>query len=657
MSSAIKRYWNVKGNKNLSSYSVELYYDDEILNGQDPNNLEAYITTDNGETWKKISNAVNTQRDLANKKITVGTNNNPITLTGDIILSSGNVANLSSISVTITGRMQVRVGPPNRYTISYWNNNNYPTDKFFIILKTNQGVYFDGMYSKKIGTDSLKYIPIDSLVYDNMKDEILLLVQPLAPKEVRSFDVIVKSALGTSFKSMEPVTFTVIALWVGGAILEEYISNTVVNSCYEAWRPVEEDKSLTDASVKALKNSLNDAVTIENGAKGVAKKTSEEILKKTGRIVAWPAFLAKDILDCLSNTVKGMKEYINGNFDKQEKELVKVTSWDPNAKEGPTGHGQEGFISSAATMNYTIFYENKKEATAPAYQIVILDTLDENVFDINSVKFGDVSHPLVNKTITRTGNILKWDFVGIELPPNVNPPEGEGWVKFTVNLKPNLPSETKIRNKAVITFDINKPLATNTVVNTLDFDSPSADITNISQLSSHELSVAWNGNDGSGSGVKNAAVYLSTGDGPFTLAAVSDKSPINIPVQPENSYRLYVLATDNVGNTQQSPAQIHQITVDVNEKVEIPKEYKLEQNYPNPFNPVTKIVFSIPKRTRAELSIYNILGEKVAELINAEIEAGRYEYEFSAGYLPSGVYFYRLKTEDYISVKKMLLIK
>jgi len=234
-------------------------------------------------------------------------------------------------------------------------------------------------------------------------------------------------------------------------------SNTVVAGCYEVWRPVGQDESLTDASLKALKNSLNDAVTMENGVKGVAKKAAEEIVKKTGRVALWPAFLAKDIFDCLSNTVRGIKDYVNGNFDKQEKELVKVTSWDPNAKEGPSGYGAEGFISSTATMSYTIFFENKKEATAPAYQIVILDTL--------------------------------------------------------------------------------------------------------------------------------------------------------------------------------------------------------EQNYPNPFNPVTRIKFSIPKRTRVELSVYNILGEKVSEIINSEIEAGKYEYEFNAVNLSSGVYFYRLKTDDYISVKKMILIK
>lgn len=658
ISSSIKRYWQISGNKKLNSYTIELFYDDDILNGQDPNQLEAFITTDNGVSWKKISNPINTQRDLANKKIVVGNSTTPITYIGDIILSSGNVTNVPSISIAISGRKQVRVGPPNRFTISYWNNNNFSTDKFFLKLNTNQGVYFEGIQTKKIGSDSIKTIPIDSLVYDNKKDEILLLVQPLGPKEARQFDVIVKSALGPTFKTLEPITFTAVALWIGGAILEEYVSNTIVAGCYEMWRPVRHDESLTDASIKVVKNSLNEAVTVENGLTGIAKKGAEELIEKTAKTAVWPVSLAKDVYDCLANTVRGMKDYVNGNFDKQEKELVKVTSWDPNAKEGPTGYGQNGFMSSTAPMTYTIFFENKKEATAAAYQIVILDTLDSNVFDANTVQFLATSHPQANPKITKTGNILKWDFVGIELPPNVNPPEGEGWVKFSVNLKQNLPTKTEIKNRAVITFDINKPLATNTTINTLDFDPPTANISSIVKTSSNELSVYWNADDGSGSGIKNGILYMANGDGPYSVAAISDKSPITVPVQINNSYKLYVLAYDNVGNSQTTPTKIHDITVDIeNEEKVIPTEFILKQNYPNPFNPVTTIEYHIPVSSKVSLIIYDILGREIKTLVNENLKPGIYNIKFDANNFSSGVYIYVLRADNFIQSKKMLLIK
>ncbi len=658
MSSSIKRWWNFQGNKKLNTYVLDLYYEDSILNGQDPNSLDAYLTTDKGVSWKKISNPINIKRDLVNKKITVGNANSLINFVGDIILSSGNVANLPSISLAIGGRKEVRVGPPNRYTISYWNNNNYPTDLFFIKLNTNQGVYIDAVQSKRIGSNTIDNIPVDSLVYDNRKDEVLLMVQPLGPKEVRSFDVIIKSAIGSSFKTTEPITFTAALLWIGGAIVQDYIENTIVAGCYEMWRPVRHDESLTDASVKALKNSLNKAVTVENGVKAIASNGAEEIIKKTTGAVIWPAKLAYNVYECLGNTIKGMKDYVNGNFDKQEKELVKVNSWDPNAKEGPTGYGSGGFMASTAPMNYTIFFENKKEATAPAYQIVILDTLDANVYDINSVVFGSTSHPAVKPTITKIGNVLKWDFVAIELVPNVKPPEGEGWVKFTVNLKPNLPTGTQIKNKASITFDINKPIITNVSLNTLDFDKPTSNISAITKVAGkNEVAVNWTGDDGKGAGVKNAVIYLALGDGPFTIAAISDKSPVNIPVQINSNYKFYVLASDNVGNTQITPTKIHEVTTEIKKIDEVPSKYSLEQNYPNPFNPTTSIKFSIPERTNVTLDIYNVLGERVAQLVNAEVTAGNYDVKFNAINLSSGIYLYQLKTPNFKLSRKMLLIK
>jgi hypothetical protein len=90
----------------------------------------------------------------------------------------------------------------------------------------------------------------------------------------------------------------------------------------------------------------------------------------------------------------------------------------------------------------------------------------------------------------------------------------------------------------------------------------------------------------------------------------------------------------------------------------IPTEYSLYNNYPNPFNPTTKIRFDIPERTNVELSVYNILGQKVKTLIaNETRNPGRYEVSFNGISLASGVYLYRLTTENYTQSRKMLLIK
>jgi hypothetical protein len=90
----------------------------------------------------------------------------------------------------------------------------------------------------------------------------------------------------------------------------------------------------------------------------------------------------------------------------------------------------------------------------------------------------------------------------------------------------------------------------------------------------------------------------------------------------------------------------------------IPAEYALEQNYPNPFNPSTVIEFSLPENVgNVKLSIYNALGEKVAELVNKALTAGKYQYQWNAQNVATGMYIYELRTDKFVSVKKMILIK
>ncbi len=85
--------------------------------------------------------------------------------------------------------------------------------------------------------------------------------------------------------------------------------------------------------------------------------------------------------------------------------------------------------------------------------------------------------------------------------------------------------------------------------------------------------------------------------------------------------------------------------------------YELFQNYPNPFNPSTTIKFSIPSAGYTTLKIYNALGEDVTMLLDKELKTGAYEVEWNAAGLPSGVYFYQLKTEGFVETKKMILMK
>lgn len=89
----------------------------------------------------------------------------------------------------------------------------------------------------------------------------------------------------------------------------------------------------------------------------------------------------------------------------------------------------------------------------------------------------------------------------------------------------------------------------------------------------------------------------------------------------------------------------------------LPKVFSLEQNYPNPFNPTTTINFETPKTGYVSLNVYNLLGQKVATLVNEVVQAGSHSVNFNAANLSSGVYLYQLRTDNFNSIKKMTLLK
>lgn len=94
----------------------------------------------------------------------------------------------------------------------------------------------------------------------------------------------------------------------------------------------------------------------------------------------------------------------------------------------------------------------------------------------------------------------------------------------------------------------------------------------------------------------------------------------------------------------------------------LPEVYHLAQNYPNPFNPTTTIDFSIPTRSNVSLEIFNILGQSIKVLVNSSLGAGEYSVNWDGtneanSTIPSGIYFYRLKTDSFVETKRMILLK
>jgi hypothetical protein len=271
-------------------------------------------------------------------------------------------------------------------------------------------------------------------------------------------------------------------------------------------------------------------------------------------------------------------------------------SKDPNDKVGPIGVTASHIVVGRNPLGYTVNFENLATATAAAQEVVITDQLDVNTMDLGTLSLGPISfdritvvptqgaqqftggvdlRPAQNLIVTIQANldkntgVLTWRFTSIDpatgqltedpdagfLPPNVNPPEGDGSVTFTVAPKPGLATGTQICNQANIVFDVNAPIATPLWCNAIDHTAPTSQV--VALPDSHSTStfpVQWNGSD-QGTDIADYTVFVSENGGPFTpfLADTTDTSAM-FTGQTGRTYAFYSVARDLVGNEESPPA-------------------------------------------------------------------------------------------------------
>lgn len=99
------------------------------------------------------------------------------------------------------------------------------------------------------------------------------------------------------------------------------------------------------------------------------------------------------------------------------------------------------------------------------------------------------------------------------------------------------------------------------------------------------------------------------------------------------------------------------VTSAENNSTTLPSEFLLSQNYPNPFNPSTTIRYSIPTQSKVVIKVFDVLGNEIGTLMDEEKSVGSYELTWNPSNLPSGIYFYQLRTSEFVKTKKMLLLK
>ena len=283
----------------------------------------------------------------------------------------------------------------------------------------------------------------------------------------------------------------------------------------------------------------------------------------------------------------GASDCLNGNPN--SKKHKGVGSYDPNEMIGPWGPDEAAhYIKPIHQMAYTITFENKSSATAPAHEVFVTDVLDASKYDFSTFSFTgfgwaensytvgggktkeftrDINYNVKGQDILvrvtgqfdeKTGTIY-WSFVSLKkngdeiedpdlgfLVPNNDNRDGEGFVSFIIEHKANPANGSTISNKATIVFDANDPIVTNTYVNTFDTDYPSSQITKVEEKDG-KLVVTVSGSDAT-SGIGSYQIYAFKNGGEAEhVATITEGNQATFACDSGTKYGLCVIATDNVG--------------------------------------------------------------------------------------------------------------
>lgn len=279
-----------------------------------------------------------------------------------------------------------------------------------------------------------------------------------------------------------------------------------------------------------------------------------------------------------------------------------VNSFDPNNKVGVLGSGELNYIPKDELTYYTINFENMDTATSAAQTVCILDSIDINKFDINTYSNGFIKiadtivyiqahlkdysklidlRPRLNYVVkvhfklNENNGVAKWTFTTLDpetlievtdplagfLPPNVNKPEGEGSVFYSIRVKEDIPNNTEVKNTACIIFDNNPSICTNTWRNTIDNELPTSFVKALPpEIGDTTFQVCWQGRDTT-SGIDNFDILYSRNDGPYVPWLLGTKDTCAMFTgQIDSTYQFYSIARDSAGNTEIPPVGYDAIT-------------------------------------------------------------------------------------------------
>jgi hypothetical protein len=272
-------------------------------------------------------------------------------------------------------------------------------------------------------------------------------------------------------------------------------------------------------------------------------------------------------------------------------------SYDPNDIYGPIGYGDDRYVSPKINMNYTISFENKKEASLPAADINISNKLDSGAFDIDSFELGMIGFSnyqvippkglknyttfvdlrpqkkllvKIEASLNELTSTAEWKFTTLDpltleppvdstlgfLPPNVKSPEGEGFVSYSIKANDSNNTGDQIPNSASIVFDANAAIKTPIWINTIDSDKPESYAESTKAIQdSLRFSLTCASND-KGSGLNDITWYKSTNAKDYSICGVTKiNQALNFAGEAGKTYSFYTLARDFCGNQELPPAK------------------------------------------------------------------------------------------------------
>jgi len=370
-----------------------------------------------------------------------------------------------------------------------------------------------------------------------------------------------------------------------------------------------------------------------------------------------------------------------GKKNEKNKRVTAIDSFDPTEMTGPTGFGAENYVAQKA-LPYSISFENKSTATSATPEVVIIDTLDTQKFDLSTFRFKEFGfgenryrlfqdenkfvsnidlRPAKNAILRVTGiledSVVTWRFLTLDprtmdltkdidagfLPPNVESPEGEGFVSFVVSLNDAVGSGTVFNNFADIFFDANEPVRTNVFSNKIDETAPVSQVVTANYIAStQKIELTLSGTDPGGAGIKSYDLYVSTNGGDFvqTFKNIPGNTFSYLP-SGAGRYSFYSIAIDSLSYRENaksaSEASLDYLAIKSVETDAL-------RIYPNPVKNELFIDSDFPV-TKTE--VYTLTGA----LLLSESNAGN---KLNVSALAQGVYMLKIYTDSGVMVKKLV---